>query len=291
MTNVRRQLDKIRSDAAECVLLSKLVTDGKGQVFVRTAEHLHELALELEKSIPTNSADAGTDRVGLSFPHAGDHEEAASSKTAGQQPAPPRWMLIWMLLVVIILSGVLGASSKQAREYWSLYVSPSKHDTPPSTQDQTIQTMAALLSSESAERGKMIGHLHELNARMDVLISSFNNLNSARDEIAAKSNRDKMAAEEEPRGSTAQAPAPTVTSSTKENSAPVLEGSPAAKQADSMSPETVDQVGAIPAGQRRVAPSPRKSAAGPAGCAQFRSFDPVSETYTTLDGRRRECRQ
>ena len=51
----------------------------------------------------------------------------------------------------------------------------------------------------------MIAHLNELNARMDALISSLNQLNAARDEIAAKSN--KVVAEEEPRGSAAQAPA------------------------------------------------------------------------------------
>ena len=154
-----------------------------------------------------------------------------------------------------------------------------------------MQTMAALLSGEQAEREKMIAHLNELNARMDALISSLNHLNAARDEIAAKSNKDKVVAEEEPRGSATQAPASGVKSSAKENATPALEGPPAAKQADSMLPETVDQVGSIPAGQRRAEPSPRKSAVGPAGCTQFRSFDPVSETYTTLDGRRRECRQ
>ena len=45
MTDVRTQLDKIRSDAAECMLLSQLVPEGKGQVFVRTAGHLNELAV------------------------------------------------------------------------------------------------------------------------------------------------------------------------------------------------------------------------------------------------------
>jgi hypothetical protein len=290
MTTLGTQLDKIRSDAAECMLLSKLVPDGKGQVFVRTAEHLNELALELEKSVAINRADAGTDRGSLSAPQSRDHEDAASSNTAGQPPARRRRMLAWMLLAVIILSGVLGASSRQAREYWSPYVSHyvshSKNDTPPSTQDQTLKAMTALLSGEQAEREKVMGRLNELNARMDVLVSSLNNLNAARDEAAAKPNR---ASEEEPRSSASQAPAPSV-KLTRENATPAPEGSSATRQADSLAPETADQVGSIQAGQRRAEPSPRKPAAGPAGCTQFRSFDPASETYTTLDGRRRECR-
>ena len=288
MTALRTQLDKIRSDAAECMLLSKLVTDGKGQVFVRTAEHLNELALALERSIAINGADQGASRVSLSAPQSQDHEHAVSSKTAGPPPTRPRRMLAWILLTLIILSGVLGASSKQAREYWSLYAFHSKNDAPPSTPDQTLQAMSALLSGEQAEREKVIARLNELTARMDVLASSLNNLNAARDEAAAKPNK---AAEEESRSPASQAPASGVNSFPNENAAPALEGSPAAKQADTVPPETVDHVGTIPAGQRRAEPSSRKSAAGPAGCTQFRSYDPASETYTTLDGRRRECRQ
>jgi hypothetical protein len=287
MTTLGTQLDKIRSDAAECMLLSKLVPDGKGQVFVRTAEHLNELALELEKSVAINRADAGTERGSLSVPQSRDHEAAASSNTAGQPPAPRRRMLAWMFLAVIILSGVLGASSRQAREYWSHYVFHSGNDTPPSTQDQTLKAMSALLSGEQAEREKVMGRLNELNARVDVLVSSLNKLNAARDEVAARPNK---TAEEESRSSAFQAPAPGV-KSTRENATAALEGSSAARQADSPPPETADQVGSIQAGQRRAESSPRKPAAGPAGCTQFRSFDPASETYTTLDGRRRECRQ
>ena len=64
MNDIQTHLDKIRSDAAECVLLSNLVADGKGEVFARTAKHLSALALEIEKTIATNSADKGT----LDFP-------------------------------------------------------------------------------------------------------------------------------------------------------------------------------------------------------------------------------
>lgn len=287
MTTLGTHLDKIRSDAAECMLLSKLVPDGKGQVFVRTAEHLNELVLQLEKGVAINRADAGADRGSLSAPQSRGHEDAANSNTAGRPPAPRRRMLAWMFLAAIILSGVLGASSRPAREYWAHYVSPSRSDTPPSTQDQSLKAMTALLSGEQAEREKVMRRLNELNARMDVLVSSLNNLNAARDEVAARPNK---ASEEESRSSASQALAPGVRSA-RENATPAPEGSSAARQADGLPPEAADQVGSIPAGQRRAEPSSRKQAAGPAGCTQFRSYDPASETYTTLDGRRRECRQ
>lgn len=287
MTTLGTQLDKIRSDAAECMLLSKLVPDGKGQVFVRTAEHLNELVLELEKSVAINRADAGADRGSLSAPQFRDHGDAASI-TAGQPPAPRRRMLTWIFLAVIVVSGVLAASSRQAREYWSQYVSHARNDAPPSTQDQTLTAMSALLSGAQAEREKVIGRLDELKARMDVLVSSLNHLNSARNEALARLDK---AAEEESRSSVSQAPAPGLKSSPRENAARAPEGSFAAKQADNLPPDTADRVGSVPAGQRRAEPSSRKQAAGPAGCTQFRSYDPASETYTTLDGRRRECRQ
>src|SRR5258706_238727 len=60
MKDIQTHLNKIRSDAAECLLLSNLVTDGKREVFAKTAEHLNALALEVEKTIATNSADKGT---------------------------------------------------------------------------------------------------------------------------------------------------------------------------------------------------------------------------------------
>ena len=59
MTDLQGHLNKLRSDAAECRLLSSLATDGKGEVFAKTAEHLNVLASEIEKTIATNSADKG----------------------------------------------------------------------------------------------------------------------------------------------------------------------------------------------------------------------------------------
>src|SRR5260370_36272091 len=76
MNDIQTHLDKIRSDAAECVLLSNLVADGKGEVFARTAKHLSALALEIEKTIATNSADKGTRGESVNMARAGDLAEA-----------------------------------------------------------------------------------------------------------------------------------------------------------------------------------------------------------------------
>ena len=264
MTEVRTQLDKIRSDAAECMLLSTLVPEGKGQVFVRAAGHLNELALKLEKTIPTNTTEGGADCVSLSAPQAEGPGEAVRAETIDQSGVPSRRMFKRILVALVILAGLLGVLG-----YQSLFVSKSKPNLPPSVPNETIEKLAVLLTNEHAEREKMVGHLNELNARIDFLISSLNDLNASRGEGAKTNN----AAERESQGS--PIPVPHVSE---------------AKKADSMLPGSGDQVGSISASQKRAEPSAHKPA-GPAGCTQFRSFDPVSETYTTLDGRRRECRQ
>src|SRR5258708_26497342 len=89
MNDIRPHLDKIRSDAAECVLLSNLVADGKGEVFARTAKLLSALALEIEKTIATNSADKGTRGESVNMARAGEPEEAGCPYSA-DTPHPTR---------------------------------------------------------------------------------------------------------------------------------------------------------------------------------------------------------
>jgi hypothetical protein len=292
MNTVRKHLDKIRSDAAECVLLSKLVADGKGAVFVRTAEHLNSLAIELEKTLATNSANTGMHEERLHAARPEDHEEAVAINTAGatrHQPASrPSRML--KLLLVIVLGGIVGASFKPAKEYWSLYASQSKYLALES-QDQTTQTIAALLSSEHAERHMLVERLSALANRLDNLATALENSKTARAEVAGRSNKDSGSSEEKSPDLEARPPVHEEKSASEENPSSASGSSAKAKQSDSLLPDPVDRVGAIP-----VAPKPseldlRKSAVGPRGCTQFRSFDPVSGTYTTLDGRRRPCQQ
>ena len=286
MTDLRTQLDKIRSDAAECMLLSKLVPDGKGQVFVKTAEHLNELVQQLEKSPASSIADAGTGGVSLFAPQARGCGEVVRAET-NVPTAPSRRGPRWALVALIVMTGVLAVSSKHGAEYWSRYVSNSMSNLSLSTQDQTAKALSALLSDQQRDREKIIGQLDELRARMDLLLASLNNPGAGRADVATKSNE---AADEQARTALNRAPAPELISSSEGNASPALAGSPDATKAESRLPGAEDSVGSIPASQRQ-AERPRKSATGPAGCTQFRSFDPVSETYTTFDGRRRECRQ
>jgi hypothetical protein len=298
MKDIQTHLDKIRSDAAECVLLSNLVADGKGEVFARTAEHLNALALEIETTIATNSADKGTRGESEHMARAGDREEVVATDIAAvhhQQAARPRRML--PSLLVVVFGGIVGAffwANNPAKEYWSLSTLQSKHETSSAPQDETKQAIATLLSGEQAERKILMEQLSVLAARLDNLATALDNLKTA--EIARPSNKDSVGAED-----TAEAKPSALEEKPvrrEENRTSTLESPAAAKQSDGVSRATdspliepVDRVGAIPVPSRQAELDPRKPTIGPPGCTQFRSFDPVSGTYTTLDGRRRQCRQ
>ncbi len=276
MKDIQTHLDKIRSDAAECVLLSNLAADGKREVFAKTAEHLYALALEVEKTIATNGADVARAAV---------REEPVATDIAAahqQQAARTRRMLPWLLVIVLV--GVVGAfvwANKLAKEYWPLSILQSKHETSPAPQDETRQAIATLLSGEQGERKILMEQLGALAAHVDNLARALDNLKAARAEIAGPSNKESVGAEEKP-----------PTAETKPSESPAAakqsEGAPSATGSPLVEP--VERVGATLIPPRRAELDPSKPTIGPPGCTQFRSFDPVSGTYTTLEGRRRQCR-
>jgi hypothetical protein len=52
MKDMQAHLEKLRTDAAECLLISNLATDkAKQALFARLSEHLTSLATEVERAI------------------------------------------------------------------------------------------------------------------------------------------------------------------------------------------------------------------------------------------------
>jgi hypothetical protein len=52
MKDMRKQLEKLRTDAADCGLIRDLATDpAKRELFARLALHLETLAIEVERAI------------------------------------------------------------------------------------------------------------------------------------------------------------------------------------------------------------------------------------------------
>jgi BA14K-like protein len=262
MADIQAHLKKIRSDAAECLVLSSLANDGKREVFIRIAEHLNALALELETSIKPGTGGGGASK----------HEEIAAFNVpqTDQQPAAQRRRkLLWLLAIVVgAISGALIWANSPTEIYWS-FMQPKQEPRAQDTLDQAAVTL--LFSGEQAERKSLsdrvttlTDRVTTLTGRLDDIKSSLDNLQKTRAETAEPLSTGSANAEAK-LPATEHVPPPPVEKpvSTAENRV-----SPAESPASLKPPDPV----------------------GPIGCTLFRSFDPKSGTYTTLDGRRRPCR-
>jgi BA14K-like protein len=255
MTDIQAHLKKIRSDAAECLVLSSLATDGKREVFIRIAEHLNALALELETST----------KIGTDGGSASKHEEIAAFNVPrkDQQPeAQSRRKLPWLLAIVFgAISGGLIWANSPTDIYRSFM--QSKHE--PTAQDTLSQAAITLLfSGEQAERKLLSDRVTTLASRLDDIKSSLDTLKKAQAETAEPLNTGSAGAEAKlPAAEIASPPSVEKPVSTAENRVSTTESSASLKPPDPV---------------------------GPSGCTQFRSFDPKTGTYLTLDGRRRPCR-
>ena len=257
MKNIQAHLDKIRSDAAECLLLSSIAADGKREVFTKMAEHLNALAFELEKTIARNDEDlAGR----------AHREQAVVTKIEHPEEAIRRHrMPPWLLVVVLgLTAGALIWTYNAAQRHWSIlsvHPSPEISSAPP---DNSNQTAAALFSAERAERKSLSEQVTALAGRLEDVERRLDNLKKARAETPEPLNRGAADAEAKPPISETSPPlAAEKPVTTVENPASTAE-----------SPTSLDQSDPI----------------GPPGCAKFHSFDPKTGTYTTLNGRRRKCR-
>src|ERR1700761_6980129 len=156
--DLQSYLRKIRSDAAECLVLSSVSNDAKGQIFLRTAEHLNGLASEIEKSIATIEAK----RVATGEELAPIHGSKADAAPAlSQQVTKSRVVLPWLLVTILgAISVTLVCTSGVVQKWWSplpvrqeTASTQVRHEASPPPQDTSSQAMMLVLfSSEQAER-------------------------------------------------------------------------------------------------------------------------------------------
>ncbi|WP_043159276.1 hypothetical protein [Bradyrhizobium sp. Ai1a-2] len=63
MKDMRAHLERLRNEAEECELISKLATNAtKKALFAKLAEHHRALVKELEEAVATSSLSPGDDR-------------------------------------------------------------------------------------------------------------------------------------------------------------------------------------------------------------------------------------
>ena len=249
MTGLQAQLDKIRSDAAECLMLGRLAPDGKREVFIRIAEHLNALALEIEKTRVT-TGKIGTEARAPATPQTDPADPVAPS----DETARGRQIIAWLLIILFaaLAAGLFVWANKPPRSDQPLVTSVTSQPKPePAPAAQEDAAHAIQSSGEEGPRDVLREQVDALAARLDRLEKDLDGLKAVRTEPAEPSKK------EVPSPSDDQA-----TGATK----PAVPEQKASKQTESV------------------------PLIGPPGCMQFRSFDPASGTYTTLNGRRRPCR-
>jgi hypothetical protein len=291
MKDMQAHARKIRSDAAECLVLSNLVTEEKRHLFGRIAEHLNSLALEIETEAVTSVPE---ERIAAPYQHGNfaaqpNAPAEVTTPTDPPQQAPRMWrQLPWSLLVVLVVIA--------AAVLWTVSIANQLPKNAAASQD-SARELASLLSEESAERKAFSDRLGALLTRLDGVTKELNDLKSQHAGIPMPSTRNVVqedqssGTEAKPQVAQDNPPAAQETGARPEPSS--TSAIPAAAGAVSSAPansspasESTDQVGTVSASRTETDPR----TIGPAGCTHFRSFDPVSGTYTTFDGRRRQCR-
>jgi BA14K-like protein len=112
---------------------------------------------------------------------------------------------------------------------------------------------------------------------------------------AAATDQKRPAAEDNPAAAAEKPPAAEEKPPAAEDKPAAVEEKPPTKQSEAAVPEinkpADNPVRAAPFPlQKRAEQEPRERSVGPTGCTRFRSYDPVSGTYRSYDGRRRSCR-
>jgi hypothetical protein len=114
-------------------------------------------------------------------------------------------------------------------------------------------------------------------------------------EKPAAADQKRPAAEDNPAAAAEKPPAADEKPAAVEEKPAAVEEKPPTKQSEAAVPEinkpADNPVGAAPFPlQKRAEQEPRERPVGPTGCRRFRTYDPVSGTYRSYDGRRRSCR-
>jgi hypothetical protein len=172
MSDIQTQLEKLRREAAECLVLSNLAKEPeKQQLFARVAEHITGLAAAVQNELAIQPANAvPTAKMPVA-------DQKATTKS--------RQMLPWLVVVISLAAAgalVWPRAEKAAPSATALGAKAelpieAKAEPPQASQEDTKQTITNFLAAEDENRKVLSEQLRALAARVD-------NLEKARAEIA-----------------------------------------------------------------------------------------------------------
>ena len=288
MKDMQAHVKKIRSDAAECLMLSNLVTEERRHLFARIAEHLNSLALEIETATTIADRPTAVHQPEVDFVV----HDAAPANHLQQAPRSWRQLSLSLLVAPIAVAGALFWAMNRT-EIHSFSLANLLPKTNPAVHDLK-NDIATIMSDQTNERKAIRDQLSDVSTRLDDLLKGLNELKNSRAATPASSIKATVGQDDPSPGAGAKPPAAEESGPGPETSSASSSVRPAAPDptATALPANTAggagDQVGTI--APARVELDPHKLTSGPAGCTHFRSFDPASGTYMTFDGRRRECR-
>jgi hypothetical protein len=289
--DLQAHLAQIRSDAAECILLATLTTDEKSEMFVKMAEHLNGLAVEIEKTIagtgtgllpePTARNPGAADRHHPIARNATalDRQEIATSNvpaiTVSVDETKKRRRIFALALIItasagafLWTNGYVDLAKNQIEQFLLPTIDQTKSDAQPQPPSSAKQGQREAISEQLKALGSRIEHLESE-------LEKFKNAQSIR-QTNDVSEETKPASEPPPSLSSEENPRPPAEDQTFTVQNPT-------KRPDSSITGAVGQT-VVPAGELGGPKS------GPLSCERFRSYDPTSKTYVTFDGHRRSCR-
>jgi Asp-tRNA(Asn)/Glu-tRNA(Gln) amidotransferase C subunit len=172
MKDIQTQLEKLRREAAECLVLSNLATDPeKRELFTRVAEHITGLASAVQNEVAIEPANV----IGAATTPVVDHPNTPviDQKQANRS----RQMLPWFVVVILIAAAGALVWPRAEKTAPSVAALEAKAEPPPAPQEDAKQTIANFLSAEDEKRKVLSEQLGALAARVD-------NLEKAHAEIA-----------------------------------------------------------------------------------------------------------
>ncbi len=186
MSDVQRVLEKLRSEVAECLVVSNVATDPeKRQLFARVAEHISGLASAVQKElvVPADVVEVVNQKPTNAI-HGSESKEAKAANSIIVPNHATELLRMHPWLAVVVLLAAAGAFVLIWAEKDSSFTALEAKVDPPQAPQEGNQAIAdlkqAIIEFRSAEDDKR----RLLSQQLDALAARVDNLEKARAEIA-----------------------------------------------------------------------------------------------------------
>jgi hypothetical protein len=187
MSDIQRVLEKLRTEVAECRVLSNVATDPeKRELFARVAEHISGLASAVQNELavePAKVADV-IDQEPANAIFVADKEVQAPGPTIVPKSASIFLQMRPWLIVVALTAAAGTMILARAVKDPPFTALETKVDPPPTSQEETRQAFADLKQAIAEFRSAEEDKRRLLSQQFDALVLRLDNLEKARAEIA-----------------------------------------------------------------------------------------------------------